>query len=517
MKLFSTFIFLLISLQIQAQTNCVIATADIIDISCIGATDGNINLTVINGTPPYSFLWSTGAVTEDIAGLGAGNYSVVVTDSLGCTTHFPDQGAIGFPSVIQDAISDNVEGTTTIPNQITQFPAGDTLSSLDFFEIHLIVEHSWLRDLEISIECPNGSSAILHDHPSNDGGEHYLGIPIEDEIPPTPGIPWDYWWVNNGKNGTWLEFCNAPEAPVTLPVQAYAAYDNLETLIGCPLNGEWSMTFKDFWPVDEGFVFDWYLKTPEESSGPFETLVVFDSDVDCVEALVMGDITLENISCFNIHDGSACAEATGGVPPYTFAWSNEVGNVITVGECISDLAAGTYFVIVTDAENTTTDPITIEITQPDQIFINISLETDTSGQFCIPYAVAVGGVAPYDITFTPQVVTDEVIVTVIDANGCEEQASAVCLIDKTYEIEDLAYFNLSPNPTTGILNVAVGFGETKSFEITVKNITGQEVFSQRQNQQQFEEKLDLTQQPAGLYFVEIITNEGRIVQKFVIE
>ena len=54
------------------------------NITCFGATNGNINLTPLGGTSPYTFNWNNGAVTEDLTGLSAGNYYVTVTDSNGC-------------------------------------------------------------------------------------------------------------------------------------------------------------------------------------------------------------------------------------------------------------------------------------------------------------------------------------------------------------------------------------------------------------------------------------------------
>jgi hypothetical protein len=45
-----------------------------------------IDLSVSGGKAPYTYLWSTGAITQDLAGLNSGPYSVQITDSNGCTT-----------------------------------------------------------------------------------------------------------------------------------------------------------------------------------------------------------------------------------------------------------------------------------------------------------------------------------------------------------------------------------------------------------------------------------------------
>ena len=50
-----------------------------------GLTNGSVNLTVVGGTPDYTYNWSNGATTEDLNNLGAGTYAVTVTDAAGCT------------------------------------------------------------------------------------------------------------------------------------------------------------------------------------------------------------------------------------------------------------------------------------------------------------------------------------------------------------------------------------------------------------------------------------------------
>ena len=58
------------------------------EISCSGATDGSIDLTVSGGSGAYTVSWSGPlgytAGTEDISGLGEGTYVVTITDENGC-------------------------------------------------------------------------------------------------------------------------------------------------------------------------------------------------------------------------------------------------------------------------------------------------------------------------------------------------------------------------------------------------------------------------------------------------
>lgn len=55
-----------------------------VNTACSGAT-GMLFQTSSGGVGPYSYLWSNGATTEDIAGLSASSYTVTVTDNNGCT------------------------------------------------------------------------------------------------------------------------------------------------------------------------------------------------------------------------------------------------------------------------------------------------------------------------------------------------------------------------------------------------------------------------------------------------
>ena len=77
-------------------TPCTAPTAEIgtaTNVSCYGDADGAIDINVTGGTSPYTFDWDNDGTTdfddpEDLTGLVAGTYNLVVKDANGCTNTF---------------------------------------------------------------------------------------------------------------------------------------------------------------------------------------------------------------------------------------------------------------------------------------------------------------------------------------------------------------------------------------------------------------------------------------------
>jgi len=66
---------------------CVVAITGTVtgEHQCFGICNAQIDITSAGGNPPYSYLWSNGAITEDLVNICAGTYSVTVTDASDCT------------------------------------------------------------------------------------------------------------------------------------------------------------------------------------------------------------------------------------------------------------------------------------------------------------------------------------------------------------------------------------------------------------------------------------------------
>lgn len=85
-------------------TNVVLTTAAFNNVSCNGADDGSIDITVTGGVTPFTYNWGSSLpATQDQTGLAPGNYGVTVTDNTGCTVSA--SYVITEPTVLQTTLN----------------------------------------------------------------------------------------------------------------------------------------------------------------------------------------------------------------------------------------------------------------------------------------------------------------------------------------------------------------------------------------------------------------------------
>jgi len=160
--------------------------------------------------------------------------------------------------------------------KFSNFSAGQVLTDpQDLLSVCVNMEHSYMRDLEIKLTCPSGQSIILHEYPGRAGAKTVLlGTPVEENTAEViPGVGFNYCWTPTATRGTWIAFSNTGNlgVPAVLPAGDYNSFDPFSALIGCPLNGEWTISVEDLWAFDNGFIFSWGIQFDPELYPDLET------------------------------------------------------------------------------------------------------------------------------------------------------------------------------------------------------------------------------------------------------
>jgi gliding motility-associated-like protein len=103
-----------VSAAVGSNAQLILQVEKNISVLCHGGISGGIDITVHGGSPGYTYAWSNGVTLEDIYNMGAGFYSVTVTDAANCT--ITDNYQITQPGI-------QLSGTTTVTN--TSCPGGN--------------------------------------------------------------------------------------------------------------------------------------------------------------------------------------------------------------------------------------------------------------------------------------------------------------------------------------------------------------------------------------------------------
>jgi gliding motility-associated-like protein len=87
----------------------IVDPTSIFSLNCFGNNNGRIDITVSGGIAPYTYSWSgPGGFTslnQDIIGLVAGNYNLLVTDANGCSRNYSPLASITEPGELQISLS----------------------------------------------------------------------------------------------------------------------------------------------------------------------------------------------------------------------------------------------------------------------------------------------------------------------------------------------------------------------------------------------------------------------------
>jgi len=303
----------------------------------------------------------------------SGGYTVQLSieDSQGCTNNnvisqrvqvFPNEGQFSVTSGNVDSIPlpDGTNVAYRSPVTFTEFIPGAVITNVNQIKsICINIEHSYLRDLDISLECPDGKVMRLDTTNADFTLEMFLGIPEEsdDDLSgtPLPGIGFTYCFTPTPQYGTFfdqaLSLFSSQGARTSLPEGTYTPIDGFNTLVTCPVNGEWTLVVEDKLTRDNGWLFSWDICFSDDLRPPVETFTpgivdwgfidnstMIHNDRDSMVAIPTSAGTTNYI--FQVTDEFGCTFDTtlsfsvvAPTDPSCFQCDEVVGNAADVGIC----------------------------------------------------------------------------------------------------------------------------------------------------------------------------------------
>ena len=418
-----------------------------------GASNGTVTTVVANGTAPYTYLWSTGQVTQNLSGLAPGTYSVTVTDAVGCTASASSNVFnVAGPTVLSNSnvvSSYQVVNGGFTPQWVCQ---NDTLySDGGIMKIYLESGATMITGGGIdTIYAKTGATIVMN------GGIHRIyhepgvNLVMNGGIPylyPCPSLVFNY--SQAPANGCVpVPVCNMTAAATVNNVQCNGQATGTATVTPsggtAPYSYVWSNVPGNTQAVNN-LPSGTYTVTVTDANGCITTQ---NFTVTEPVALVSNSSVINPILCAG-GMATVIVSATGGTAPY-------------IGTGSFSQSAGPQTFTVTDANGCTTTTITT-ITEPTPLSAVTTSTDEMMGMDGTATVTVTGGTPSYMYYWMPGGATTPAItglaagtysVTVLDANGCGDTLDVVVGSQVSLHEAGLTSIVLYPNPSATTITVS---------------------------------------------------------------
>ncbi len=442
-------------------------------VICNGESNGSTNVFPSGGIGPYTFEWSSGDFTQSVTGLIAGNYTVTVTDNVGCTQI--DNIMVTEPSLLQlNTISSTPIGCFGQASGTTTVNASGGSGTLNY----LWTPGNQTNPTATALGAGIYTVVVTDQNNCSVTETVEVSQPLPLSVDGISATPVDC-------NGTNTGSVNVNVSGGTPPLTyQWSSGQNTASVSNLPAN-TYSVTITDL-------------------GGCFETTSVVVSEPTALSIdMIMGSA----LACNGDSNGTTNVVASGGTPPLSYLWSDTQTTPNATG-----LVAGAYVVTVSDA-NGCTQVANTTVTEPAGININSTSATPAScfglndGTASVS---ASGGVAPLSYVWNPSgqttttalgLTAGNYVVLVTDANSCSTTSMVT-----VGEPAALAIDNISSLP-------AACFGSaTGSTSATASGGTSPLVYNWS-NGQTGQNNINLT---AGNYTLTVTDNNGCIITDEVV-
>lgn len=350
--------------------------------TCSNDTDGAINLTVGGGQAPISYDWSNGETSQDISGLQPGSYTVIITDANGCDTSrtimLAPSSVVNFNVATNNASCGSDDGSAFVSVTTGTSPYSYSVTSGDTTNIvQDLAAGLYAVTVTDNLGCSASEVFLISDSdgPTINGVEIEPTCPSDDDggvnVTVTGGAtPYNYSWSDGSTNEDVIGVGAGTYEIEVEDNNGCVAMASFELTGGNPISlGSFALTNPSCGNSDGEIAVSAsggngtldYLWSPNTGgqttatatslgAGAYTLMVMDDNGCTASQNYMLSNVsgptaiiqTVIPVTC-NGNGGGVNLEITGGVPPFTYLWSN--------GETTQDLQGipiGDYDVMVTD-------------------------------------------------------------------------------------------------------------------------------------------------------------------------